>query len=45
MCCAKMGFKINPIVLDWVHPIPGFNLILGIPCLVDDGVYVNTLSA
>ena len=20
-----MGFKIDPILLDWIHPVPGFN--------------------
>ena len=29
--CAKMGLKIDPILLNGVHPVPGFNFILGFP--------------
>ena len=32
------GFKIDPILLDWVHPVPGFYCILKLHCLVDDVV-------
>ena len=33
-----MGFKIDPILLDWSHPIPGFDFILKFTCPVDDRV-------
>ena len=33
-----MGFKIDPILLDWSHSIPGFDFILEFPCPVDDRV-------
>ena len=36
MGCTKMSFKIDPNLLDWVQPIPGFNIILKLPRLVDD---------
>ena len=36
--CAEMGFKIDPIFLDWVHPVLGFYFILKIPRLFDDRV-------
>ena len=36
--CTKMGFKIDPIFLDWSHSIPGFDFILELPCTVDDRV-------
>ena len=36
--CTKMGFKIDPILLDWSHPIPGFDFILKFTCPVDDRV-------
>ena len=34
MGCAKMGIKIYPILLEWIHPIPGFNFILELLCPV-----------
>ena len=42
--CVKMCIKIDPISMDWVHPIPGFYCILELPRLVEDGVvYVRCL--
>ena len=37
--CAEMGFKIDPILLDWVHLIPGFYCIMELSRLVYYGVY------
>ena len=26
-----MGLKIDPILLNWIHPVPGFNCVLVFP--------------
>ena len=26
--CAKMGLKIDIILLNWIHPVPDFNCVL-----------------
>ena len=36
--CAQTGFKIDPILFDWIHPVPGLYVIIKISCLVDDGI-------
>ena len=30
--CAKMGPRIYPILLNWIHPVPGFYCVLVFPC-------------
>ena len=43
--CAKMGLKIDPILLKWIHPVPGFNCDLEFPCTVNNHVgYVGSLD-
>ena len=26
--CAKMGLKIDSVLLNYIHPVPGFNCVL-----------------
>ena len=41
----KWGFKIDPILLNWIHPVPGFNFILEFSCTVNNRVgYVGRLD-
>ena len=36
--CAKMGLKIDLILMKWIHPVPVFNFILGFPRPVNNCV-------
>ena len=38
VACAKMALKIDPIVLNWIHPVPGFNCVLRFPHPVNNHV-------
>ena len=36
--CAKMGLKIDPILLNWIHLVPYFNCVLEFPPPVNNSV-------
>ena len=36
--CVKMGLKIYPILLKWIHLVPGFNCVLEFNCPVNNCV-------
>ena len=36
--CAKMGLKMDPILLNWIHPVLGFNCVLEFPHPVNNCV-------
>ena len=38
MGCMKMGIEIDPILLNWIHPVPGFNCVLEFPRTVNNRV-------
>ena len=38
MGCTKMVLKIDPVMLNWIHPVPDFNCVLGFPRPVNNCV-------
>ena len=36
--CENMGLEIDPILLNWIHQVPGFNCVLEFPSCVNNRV-------
>ena len=36
--CTKMGLEIDPILLNWIHLVPGFDCVLEFPRPVNNFV-------